>query len=88
MPPFLEADAALAAPWHSLRRAEEANAVRAEPLGQDRRYNRYWRFAAGSEARSGRIFAELQARPRCPWKLMLVANPPSDTLFCTSWCTS
>jgi hypothetical protein len=38
--------------------------VRAEPLGQDRRYNRYWRFAAGREARAGRIFVELQARVR------------------------
>jgi len=44
----------------TIRRAEESNAVRAEPLGQDRRYNRYWRFAAGTEAGSGRIFVELQ----------------------------
>lgn len=42
------------------RRAEEANAVRAEPLGQDRRYNRYWRFAAGTEPGAGRLFVELQ----------------------------
>ncbi|EIE24672.1 hypothetical protein COCSUDRAFT_46901 [Coccomyxa subellipsoidea C-169] len=44
----------------TIRRAEESNAVRTEPLGQDRRYNRYWRLAAGSEAGSGRIFVELQ----------------------------
>jgi hypothetical protein len=42
------------------RKAEEANAVRAEPLGQDRRYNRYWRFGADNEPGSGRIFVELQ----------------------------
>lgn len=44
----------------TIRKAEEANALRAEPLGQDRRYNRYWRFAADSEPGSGRIFVELQ----------------------------
>ena len=27
-----------------VRRDMEANSVRLEPLGQDRRYNRYWRF--------------------------------------------
>ncbi len=48
-----------------LRRAEESNAVRTEPLGQDRRYNRYWRLAAGSEAGSGRIFVELQVCMHC-----------------------
>ena len=26
------------------RKAEEANAIRGEPLGLDRRYNKYWRF--------------------------------------------
>lgn len=26
------------------RKAEEANATRIEPLGLDRRYNKYWRF--------------------------------------------
>ncbi len=34
--------------------------MRLEALGQDRRYNRYWRLAAGSEAGSGRIFIDLQ----------------------------
>ncbi|GAB4814610.1 hypothetical protein N2152v2_001656 [Parachlorella kessleri] len=37
-----------------VRRDMEANSVRLEPLGQDRRYNRYWRFvlvtAAGGSA--------------------------------------
>ncbi|KAK9816480.1 hypothetical protein WJX72_000803 [[Myrmecia] bisecta] len=46
----------------TIRRAEEANAVRGEPLGMDRRYNRYWRFLAGGEAGrdggAGRIFVE------------------------------
>lgn len=58
----------------TIRRAEESNAVRAEPLGQDRRYNRYWRFAAGSEAGSGRIFVELQVSTLYP-RGRIPANP-------------
>ena len=37
--------------------------MRTEPLGRDRRYNRYWQFSAG-QAGSGRIFVELQVCPR------------------------
>lgn len=42
---------------------EEECAIRAEPLGQDRRYNRYWRFTAagvpaGEDPGSGRIWVE------------------------------
>jgi hypothetical protein len=70
-----------AAALHRQARAEaalrgmEANAVRAEPLGMDRRFNKYWRFvrdnntsSGGSssgevgleEAGSGRVFVENQ----------------------------
>jgi hypothetical protein len=39
--------------------------VRAEPLGQDRRFNRYWRLLAGGEAgaepAAGRLLVELAA---------------------------
>lgn len=34
--------------------------MRYEELGLDRRHNRYWSFAAGSQPGSGRIFVELQ----------------------------
>ena len=44
------------------RKAEEANATRGEPLGLDRRYNKYWRFAAGEwdpeDPCTGRLFVE------------------------------
>lgn len=46
----------------TIRKAEEANAIRVEPLGSDRRWNRYWRFAGervpGGDATCGRIFVE------------------------------
>jgi hypothetical protein len=46
----------------ALRRAEEANSLRADALGCDRRHNKYWRFvAAGAEARdtgAGRVYVE------------------------------
>ena len=42
----------------TLRRVESANAIRLEPLGLDRRYNRYYQLAAGSETGSPRIFIE------------------------------
>ena len=32
------------------RRAEEATTIRGEPLGADRRQNRYWRMLVGGEA--------------------------------------
>ena len=34
----------------TIRRAEELHAIRGEPLGLDRRHNRYWRFAVDQEA--------------------------------------
>ncbi|KAK9843536.1 hypothetical protein WJX81_007913 [Elliptochloris bilobata] len=47
----------------TIRRMEEAHAVRAEPLGQDRRFNRYWRLLAGGEdggdPAAGRLLVEL-----------------------------
>lgn len=51
----------------STLREMEANAVRAEPLGTDRRYNRYWRFVRGDgdllagDACAGRVFVESDA---------------------------
>ncbi|KAK9835073.1 hypothetical protein WJX81_008591 [Elliptochloris bilobata] len=44
----------------AIRCAEEANAVRVEPLGLDRRRNRYWRLHGEGEpaAGGGRIFVE------------------------------
>ena len=45
------------------RQAEEDNAVRFEELGLDRRHNRYWHFAAGTELGSGLIYIELQVSP-------------------------
>ena len=40
----------------------EVYAVRAEPLGMDRRYNRYWRFVnnKSTSAQDGRVFVERQ----------------------------
>ena len=45
------------------RQAEEDNAVRFEELGLDRRHNRYWHFAAGTQPGAGLIYVELQASP-------------------------
>ncbi|KAK9817548.1 hypothetical protein WJX74_003802 [Apatococcus lobatus] len=43
----------------TIRRAEEANAVRGEPLGCDRRFNRYWHMlAAGKGQPVGRLYFE------------------------------
>eukprot|EP00803_Ostreobium_quekettii_P007554 evm.model.scf_591.1 EVM.evm.TU.scf_591.1 scf_591:13568-18861(-) len=43
----------------TLRRVERANAIRLEPLGLDRRHNRYYHLAAaGAEECSPRIFVE------------------------------
>ena len=44
------------------RKAEEANATRAEPLGLDRRHNKYWRFVDANDGRedsfAGRLVVE------------------------------
>eukprot|EP00891_Asterochloris_glomerata_P006673 jgi/Astpho2/6673/Aster-x0287 len=68
----------------SLRRAEEATAVRAEPLGQDRRFNRYWHFVAGGEdcpaAGAGRIFVE----PRDGAGYLLLSEPQQLSLLLDS----
>lgn len=46
----------------TVRKAEEANAIRVEPLGADRRHNRYWRFGGervpGGDAARARVFVE------------------------------
>lgn len=51
-----------AACWHAGRRAEELNAARTEPLGQDRRHNKYWRFFVenhpGGDPGAGRLYIE------------------------------
>eukprot|EP00884_Botryococcus_braunii_P016830 jgi/Botrbrau1/3830/Bobra.0183s0056.2 len=47
----------------AIRKAEEAFPVRNEPLGMDRRYNKYWRFVAagdcGADPGAGRVYIEL-----------------------------
>lgn len=49
-----------AAPLPPLDQVEEENAIRLEPLGLDRRHNRYWRFGAGApgDANAARIWVE------------------------------
>jgi hypothetical protein len=46
----------------AIRRAEDAYAVRAEPLGMDRRYNKYWRFVVtgdgSTDPGAGRVYIE------------------------------
>lgn len=48
----------------NIKRAEEVHAIRGEPLGSDRRHNRYWRIAvetasgAESDASTGRVLFE------------------------------
>lgn len=56
---------------------EELNAVRVEPLGLDRRRNKYWRFHSEGEpsAGAGRIFVEA-ADGGCFRLLGKVGPPP------------
>ncbi len=46
----------------TVRKAEEANAIRMEPLGLDRRFNSYWRFSGervpGGDSTRGRIYLQ------------------------------
>ncbi|KAK9797439.1 hypothetical protein WJX73_004705 [Symbiochloris irregularis] len=46
----------------TVRRAEELNAARGEPVGQDRRHNKYWRFCLesqpGGDPELGRLYIE------------------------------
>ncbi|EFJ39975.1 homeodomain protein [Volvox carteri f. nagariensis] len=53
-----------------MRRIDEECAIRAEPLGSDRRYNRYWLFTTGEEgdAGSGRLWVE--SAPEGTWRLL------------------
>ena len=59
---------------------EEAHAVRAEPLGQDRRFNRYWRLLAGGEdggdLAAGRLLVELAPASSCAD--LALENPSSN----------
>ena len=58
----------------TIRHAEEVNAIRGEPLGLDRRHNRYWHFAAPQEAGAaadpslGRILIE--SHENGTWRLL------------------
>ncbi len=58
----------------TIRRAEELHAIRGEPLGLDRRHNRYWHFAADPEAGAeadpslGRIMIE--SHQNGSWRLL------------------
>ena len=59
-----------------LRRAEEGHAVRGEPLGLDRRHNRYWHLAADpsipGDASTGRILVESYVDGT--WRLLYKAD--------------
>ena len=58
----------------TIRHAEEVNAIRGEPLGLDRRHNRYWHFAVPQEAGAaaepslGRILVE--SHQNGTWRLL------------------
>lgn len=58
----------------AIQNAEEVNAIRGEPLGLDRRHNRYWHFAAPQEPRAppdpslGRILVE--SHENGTWRLL------------------
>lgn len=77
----------------TVRKAEEANAIRVEPLGLDRRHNRYWRFSGervpGGDTTKGRIYLERgdtgELQYVCGGKWVLVESE----YFCVSqpwWC--
>ncbi|GLI69153.1 hypothetical protein VaNZ11_013710 [Volvox africanus] len=53
-----------------IRRIDEECAIRAEPLGSDRRFNRYWLFTTGEEGDmgSGRLWVE--SAPEGTWRLI------------------
>nr|ABY60733.1 zygote-expressed homeodomain protein [Chlamydomonas reinhardtii] len=53
-----------------VRRIDEECAIRAEPLGSDRRHNRYWLFTSGSpdDAGTARLWVELAPEGR--WRLL------------------
>lgn len=59
-----------------LRRAEEGHAVRGEPLGLDRRHNRYWHLAADPgipvDSSNGRILVESHVDGT--WRLLCKAD--------------
>ena len=59
----------------TIRNAEEVNAIRGEPLGSDRRHNRYWHFAvpqdseaAAADPSLGRILVE--SHENGTWRLL------------------
>ncbi|KAG2442737.1 hypothetical protein HXX76_002819 [Chlamydomonas incerta] len=53
-----------------IRRIDEECAIRAEPLGSDRRHNRYWLFTSGGpdDAGTARLWVELAPEGR--WRLL------------------
>ncbi|KAG2450131.1 hypothetical protein HYH02_000234 [Chlamydomonas schloesseri] len=53
-----------------VRRIDEECAIRAEPLGSDRRHNRYWLFTSGepNDAGTARLWVELAPEGR--WRLL------------------
>eukprot|EP00798_Chlamydomonas_sp_ICE-L_P008198 gene8198-1460_t len=74
----------------TLFKAEISNAIRMEPLGMDRRYNRYWRLIPGACSGAalqiedkGSAGLALEDDP-CVGRIWLEATPPADELVTRS----
>lgn len=49
---------------------DEECAIRAEPLGSDRRYNRYWLFTTGEAGDAGSALLWVETAPEGSWRLL------------------